>query len=42
MTDTLARRCEVCKAKPGQPCTNTILPGEPLSGRDVHYARRED
>jgi len=36
---SLASRCEVCKAKPGQPCTNTIRPGEPLPGRTYHYAR---
>jgi len=37
---SLAYRCEVCKAKPGQPCTNTIRPGEPLPGRVYHYARQ--
>lgn len=34
----LTRRCEVCKAGPGQDCTNTINSG-PLPGRLVHFAR---
>jgi len=38
---SLAYRCEVCKAKPGQPCTNTIRPGDPLPGRTYHYARTQ-
>lgn len=32
-------RCEVCKAKRGEPCTNTITPGQPLPGRAEHLAR---
>jgi hypothetical protein len=35
----LDHRCEVCNAKPGQPCRNTIQPKEPLPGRATHYAR---
>lgn len=31
--------CPVCKAKKGQPCHNTIRPGEPLPGRPEHLAR---
>jgi hypothetical protein len=34
--------CEVCHAKPGQPCTNTIRPGTPLPGRAHHWARDGD
>jgi hypothetical protein len=37
--DALTRKCEVCRAKPGEHCTNTILNGHPLHGRIVHYAR---
>lgn len=37
----LTRRCEVCKAGPGQDCTNTISSGGKLPGRIVHYARVE-
>jgi hypothetical protein len=33
--------CEICKAKAGDECHNTIRPGEPLPGRSEHYARRE-
>lgn len=36
---TLNHRCEVCKAKPGQPCVNTINPSLPLPGRGEHLAR---
>jgi hypothetical protein len=32
-------RCEVCQAKPGEPCRNTVKPGEPLPGRVEHHAR---
>lgn len=35
----LTRKCEVCKAKPGVDCTNTINAGGELPGRIVHYAR---
>jgi len=38
-TAALSRFCVVCKARPKQPCSNTIRPGEPLPGRSVHYAR---
>lgn len=36
---SLDYRCEVCRAKPGQPCTNTIDPDQPLPGRGEHHAR---
>jgi hypothetical protein len=35
----LTRKCEVCKAKPGVDCTNTINPGAQLPGRLIHFAR---
>lgn len=37
--DPLSRYCQVCQARPKRPCVNTIRPGEPLPGRDVHIAR---
>jgi hypothetical protein len=37
--DALTRRCEVCKAKPGRECTNTVTAQTELRGRLVHYAR---
>ena len=33
--------CPVCHAKVGRPCRNTINPGDPLPGREYHYARAE-
>ncbi len=40
LPDTRRRyACEVCKAKPGQECSNTINPGRPLPGRGEHFAR---
>lgn len=41
MSEPIENRCEVCKAKPGEPCVNTIRPGEPLPGRDFHAGRAE-
>jgi hypothetical protein len=38
-TAALAQRCGLCGAKPGQPCVNTLKPGEPLPGRTVHWFR---
>lgn len=35
----LSRHCIICRARPNQPCRNTIHPGAPLPGRDVHIAR---
>jgi hypothetical protein len=35
----LAYRCEVCSAKAGEPCRNTINPAAPLPGRSEHLAR---
>lgn len=38
----LTLRCEVCRAKPGADCTNSIDPGKSLpGGRIVHYGRAE-
>jgi hypothetical protein len=36
---SIDNRCEVCKAKPDEPCANTINPGQPLPGHTEHYAR---
>lgn len=38
----LQTRCGLCGAKPGEPCRNTICPGQPLPGRTVHWYRRSD
>lgn len=35
----LTRKCEVCHAKPGDDCTNTINAALPLPNRVVHFAR---
>lgn len=35
----LVVRCGLCKARPGEPCRNTIKPGQPLPGREIHYYR---
>lgn len=35
----LDTRCGMCGAEPGQPCHNTLQPGEPLPGRRVHFYR---
>lgn len=32
-------KCEICGAKPGDECVNTLHPGEPLPGRTEHIAR---
>jgi hypothetical protein len=31
--------CEICDAKPGRPCWNTIDDAAPLPGRLIHHAR---
>jgi hypothetical protein len=36
---SLEYACEVCEAKPDEPCRNTLHPGRPLPGRHEHYAR---
>lgn len=36
---SLKYRCQVCEAKPGQECRNTVKPGEPLPGRRFHLVR---
>jgi hypothetical protein len=33
--------CEVCDAKPGRPCWNTIDDEAPLPGRLIHHARTQ-
>jgi len=38
----LAWTCDLCKARIKHLCTNTIVPGEPLPGRVVHFARLID
>lgn len=40
--DALTRGCEVCHAKAGEDCTNTIVSGYPLENRLVHFARAVD
>jgi hypothetical protein len=35
----LTRKCEVCRAKPGEDCTNMPINHSPLQLRIVHYAR---
>jgi hypothetical protein len=35
----LAQRCGLCGAKAGEPCRNTLQPGQPLPGRTVHWFR---
>jgi hypothetical protein len=40
--DALTRRCEVCRAKPGEDCNNTLRPGVAMPGRLIHYARTVD
>jgi hypothetical protein len=35
----LTQKCGLCRAPAGQPCTNTVRPGEPLPGRTVHHFR---
>ena len=37
--DALTRTCIICKARPNQPCHNTINPNQPLPARIVHIAR---
>jgi len=37
----LGVRCELCKARPGDKCVNTVQPNAPLPGREFHYARVE-
>jgi hypothetical protein len=35
----LQEKCPVCKAIPGEDCTNLPINGHPLQGRIVHYMR---
>lgn len=39
LPDTRRYRCEICGAKPGESCSNTINPAAPLPGRSEHLAR---
>ena len=41
MSAELEQSCEVCKARKGEPCMNTVTPGEPLPGRIFHVGRVE-
>jgi hypothetical protein len=38
----LSRTCDLCKARIGQLCTNTIQPKQKLPGRIVHLGRLVD
>lgn len=40
--DALTRRCEVCKAKPGEDCRSLTQGNAGLPGRLVHYMRTAD
>lgn len=42
VTEALSRPCDICRAKPGDLCTNPIRPGQPLPGRIVHHGRMEN
>jgi len=37
-----ARSCDICGARRGEPCRNTIQPNQPLPGRSVHFGRLVD
>lgn len=37
--NALQKSCEVCRAKAGEDCSNTIVSGYPLENRLVHFAR---
>lgn len=41
MSAELKAKCEVCGAKRGEPCVNTLHPGQPLPGRAFHIGRIE-
>ncbi|POX86873.1 hypothetical protein C3477_13255 [Mycobacterium kansasii] len=36
---SLTQRCSLCGAPPGNACRNTVRPGQPLPGRQVHHYR---
>ena len=42
VTEALSRPCDICRAKPGELCANTIRPEQPLPGRHVHHGRLEN
>lgn len=35
----MKKPCEICHAKPGRPCWNTINDAAPLPGRLIHIGR---
>jgi hypothetical protein len=37
--EAMRHRCEVCDAKPGRPCWNTIDSEAPLPNRLLHHGR---
>ena len=37
-----ARSCDLCGARKGELCRNTIRPNDPIPGRVVHFARLFD
>lgn len=37
--ERLTRRCHICKAAPGELCTNMPISADRLTGRLVHYGR---
>jgi hypothetical protein len=39
VTEALHHRCGLCGARPGEPCRNTVQPGQPIPGRTVHLYR---
>lgn len=41
LPEAMKTRCGLCGAKAGEPCRNTIQPGQPLPGRQVHHYRIE-
>lgn len=40
--DALTRKCEICRAKPHEDCSNTMRTGYPLDRRLVHFYRTSD
>lgn len=35
----MKKKCEICHAKPGRPCWNTVDDAAPLPGRLIHHGR---
>jgi len=42
VTEALTRTCDLCKARKGCLCNNTIDPDEPIPYRLVHHGRCTD